>query len=94
MEYLFEGRREYLVRAKNHLGETPLHLAVALSASTGRKRREARGVAGIGSKVDAGIAVEVRTGWPRKIVASAVMYDNIVVDSHVCSPPISSPWSQ
>lgn len=34
MEYLNQGRRERLVRARNHLGESPLHLAAAFAGPT------------------------------------------------------------
>ncbi|CAM9491761.1 unnamed protein product [Scytosiphon promiscuus] len=46
MEYLCQGRRESLVRAKNNRGETPLHLAVACIGHLDRGSR--------GSSVDDG----------------------------------------
>lgn len=71
MEYLDQGKRESLVRAKNDLGETPLHLAVSFvekeggSARTGsgggRARAGGGGGRGGGNKREVGgIAVQVR----------------------------------
>lgn len=53
MEYLDQARRESLVRAKNDLGETPLHLAVsftggAAAGSNGGSGEEAKAEAGRG----------------------------------------------
>lgn len=59
MEYLCQGRRERLVRAKNNLGETPLHLAVACTAKLDRGSRESS--LGDGDdKHEMGLVVQVR----------------------------------
>lgn len=62
MEYLDEGRRASLVRAKNDLGETPLHLAVSFagSARSGRAGGGGGGGSRGGSKREIGFAVQVR----------------------------------
>lgn len=60
MEYLYKGRRSYLVQETNNLGRTPLHLAVAFSSNHSRKGREQRQLTGRGEKVDIRVAVQVR----------------------------------
>lgn len=59
MEYLCQRTRQSLVRAKNNLGETPLHLAVACTARVDRASL-AGDFVDDDEKREMGLAVQVR----------------------------------
>lgn len=57
MEYLDQARRERLVRARNHLGETPLHLAVAFAGPALKSKQ-------VGTAVQVGVQVKTLHNIP------------------------------
>ena len=54
MEYLDQGRRESLIRAKNDLGETPLHLTVSFAGGSAGAAGAAGGAGGSGEASEEG----------------------------------------